>query len=252
LDENSGTTATDSNGSNDGTANNERVFNSEASGIINTTADFTQGDDYVELTTFSGANFTTHSFSFWVKTTSTDFERIAGYINDGSLGDLILFTYNEGTVKYEIRAEGDITQVESSTNISDGNWHHIVGTYDKSNMKLYIDGSEENSTLKSHLLGSLDYPFTFGARNNRGTIEGFFNGDIDEFGIWERALTSEEVSELYNDGDGLSYENFGGQGLESGGDMIYDDGSEPEEYPVAVDNEGLEDFPNSYTNYLES
>ncbi len=35
-------------------------------------------------------------------------------------------------------------------------------------------------------------------------------------------------------------------------DMIYDDGSEPSTYPVAVEDSALSNYPNSYTNYLES
>jgi hypothetical protein len=33
----------------------------------------------------------------------------------------------------------------------------------------------------------------------------FFDGTIDEVGIWNRSLSSSEVSELYNGGSGASY-----------------------------------------------
>ncbi len=33
-----------------------------------------------------------------------------------------------------------------------------------------------------------------------------WDGLIDEIGIWDRALTDDEISDLYNDGEGLPYE----------------------------------------------
>jgi len=33
-----------------------------------------------------------------------------------------------------------------------------------------------------------------------------FDGLLDEVGIWDKALTSTEVSDLYNSGNGLPYE----------------------------------------------
>ena len=44
-----------------------------------------------------------------------------------------------------------------------------------------------------------------------GDVSGFNYpgpGKLDEVGIWGRVLTSGEVSVLYNNGDGLLYENF--------------------------------------------
>jgi hypothetical protein len=35
-----------------------------------------------------------------------------------------------------------------------------------------------------------------------------FNGALDEFAVWQRALSAEEVDQLYNSGSGLAYENF--------------------------------------------
>ena len=35
-----------------------------------------------------------------------------------------------------------------------------------------------------------------------------FYGSLDEFGIWQRALSADEVWQLYNYGSGLPFENF--------------------------------------------
>src|SRR6202035_2479657 len=43
-----------------------------------------------------------------------------------------------------------------------------------------------------------------------GSYQAYFDGDIDEVSIWNRALTSTEVSDLYNSGGGLQYPFAGG------------------------------------------
>ena len=35
--------------------------------------------------------------------------------------------------------------VQSTTEIDDGNWHHVAGTYDGTTARVYFDGVEEDS-----------------------------------------------------------------------------------------------------------
>ena len=44
--------------------------------------------------------------------------------------------------------------------------------------------------------------FTIGQEANR---EGYFQGLIDEMGVWNRALSDAEITQLYNNGNGISY-----------------------------------------------
>lgn len=41
--------------------------------------------------------------------------------------------------------------------------------------------------------------------NDNDLVGGYFQGQIDEVGVWKRALTAEEVSILYNSGNGFTY-----------------------------------------------
>jgi hypothetical protein len=38
-----------------------------------------------------------------------------------------------------------------------------------------------------------------------GIATQLFKGKIDELGLWDRLLTSNEISTIYNNGNGLSY-----------------------------------------------
>ncbi len=89
--------------------------------------------------------------------------------------------------------------ISTASGVNDNKWHHIVGTSDGSSYTLYIDnvsiGSNTPGTSTTSAVSSI------GSRpNGWGT-----SGIIDEVGIWEKELTSTEVSELWNSGDGLAY-----------------------------------------------
>ena len=81
--------------------------------------------------------------------------------------------------------------------IPQSSWHNLILFYDNQNVKVYVDGIFKNSipyTLSyipnsdpilvgKHLLSSFPY---------------FTNGKIDDIGIWNRALTQQEITGLYN------------------------------------------------------
>jgi hypothetical protein len=97
--------------------------------------------------------------------------------------------------------------VSSTVNVGDSNWHHLVGTYDGTKIHFYIDGSEIGTgTAFTEVLGSAgDEKVYFGTdpAENLCAV-----GLMDEFAIWSRALTSDEVITLYNGGAG--YDMLGG------------------------------------------
>ena len=92
-------------------------------------------------------------------------------------------------------------------NLDDGNWHHVIATYDGNVSKIYVDGSiSAYRTIGAQVVGNT-VSLTVGKLiNGDGNDYGYFDGLIDEVGLWNRALTAEEVTKLYNDGKGLPYE----------------------------------------------
>jgi len=82
-------------------------------------------------------------------------------------------------------------------------YHSVAGTYD-----LYRDGTLQGTGTglpQSIFNGTAE--FRVGWDNNPSSTDGF-NGVIDEVGIWSRALTSGEISNLYGGGSGLPYSSF--------------------------------------------
>ncbi len=103
----------------------------------------------------------------------------------------------------------DIDTVEgASTNGNSNGWHHILFNVDRSaNMTSYFDGvlvdTTDISVSSSHDIGpeqTGDYPKPIiGARDedNSGTPTSNFVGSLDEFRVYNRLLSADEISELY-------------------------------------------------------
>jgi plastocyanin len=85
-----------------------------------------------------------------------------------------------------------------STNVADGNWHHLALTYDgASTATLYVDGAFETSETRT-------YNTVLSGRLYIGsTVEGsgeYYNGLVDEVEIFNRGLSASEIQGIVNAG----------------------------------------------------
>jgi hypothetical protein len=105
-----------------------------------------------------------------------------------------LFEMNVGT------GSGQLLMASLGSIPSDGKWHHYTGAYDGTTIKLYIDGVAVSMQTSStyHTAGN------FSPRNhalNIGRSEannaGYFPAKLDDVRVYNRALSAQEVSQLY-------------------------------------------------------
>jgi hypothetical protein len=132
------------------------------------------------------------SVSAWVKYTDSGGTR---YINN--FGDKYGLYTNGGKLYWHYRnSSNQFKSVASLSNFNDGNWHHVVGINDGTNLKIYIDGVLNNSNTNGSggIAGSADS--RIGARWNNAN---YFEGNIDEVAIWN-SDRSADVSTIYNSG----------------------------------------------------
>jgi len=117
-------------------------------------------------------------------------------------------------------SSGSSVDVETTgLNVADGQWHHVVGTYDGSQGCLYADG--EKVVCKDHPgpLANTTEPIEFadGAQNTDR-----YRGYLDNIKIYRRALTSQEVQKMYG-GKEIREELVGEWRLNEGnGYTVYD------------------------------
>jgi hypothetical protein len=92
--------------------------------------------------------------------------------------------------------------VNSNSDITVNNWRHILSTWDGNEMKIYIDGSLENSITNSgFVLGTNSDNLFFGSMAANSTWPYWLNGKIDDIAIYNRALTQQEITALYQGGN---------------------------------------------------
>jgi hypothetical protein len=177
-----------------------------AAGRYGQAASFNGSSSYISglptLTNPSGSSF---SVSLWVNTNSTDKNIFGGVVDEPAEYDSIfrirVNSSGQAFTDYRPSQEAVISTVEinGSTSISDGNWHHIVSIVTDSQIKLYVDGSEASNSPKS-ITGTTNVTnAVIGALNNRGTIQDYLNGSIDQVRVFNKAISAAEVTTLYNE-----------------------------------------------------
>ncbi|MGZ5490504.1 MAG: LamG-like jellyroll fold domain-containing protein, partial [Nitrososphaeraceae archaeon] len=94
-------------------------------------------------------------------------------------------------------SSGSNKYVTSPKSYVDGQWQHGVVTFDGSIVRLYVNGIEVASTSTTSLPDTKgNQPLRIGA--NSLSIEDIFVGDIDEVGVWSKALSKSEITNLMN------------------------------------------------------
>ncbi|MDP3723084.1 MAG: LamG domain-containing protein [Candidatus Omnitrophota bacterium] len=211
LDEGGGTSVRDAVSVNDGTATNGPTWTT--SGKLGKALSFDGTNDYVSLSPSSfPSGATPRTVSVWLKTATVADQLIFSYGTVANTQEWQLFV-GTGTgcgVEGGGNALGTITLGTSGAGngvcgvqtVTDNVWHHVVGVYDGTTIKIYIDGVLKNSGPRTSNLG-LSYATIGGGYPNAPGY--YFNGTIDEVSLWSKALSAAEITDLYNAGAGNAY-----------------------------------------------
>ena len=110
----------------------------------------------------------------------------------GNQGNEVFFATTSGNNPFILYGgyENDLTIDFTYTTKT---WYHIVALFDGTTAKLYANNTMIGSSDKASWNTTLDSLF-IGSQCNKMK---YHNGKIDELGIWNRALTTEEINKLY-------------------------------------------------------
>jgi hypothetical protein len=142
------------------------------------------------------------SISCWARWISDDYGALVAKESASYVG-YCLYKYPGGGVVVELQGSvGYINAYSSKSGYGNGQWHHIVATYDgsstKAGLKLYIDNEDVTGggtdTLASSIVTTTS--LKIGARYP----DLFLTGEIDEVAIYGKKLEVPEVSWVYNSG----------------------------------------------------
>ena len=196
--------ATDSVGSNDGTANN---LTFETSGG-RTYADLNGSSSEILLDQSVGDYWASDaSWSMWFKTTATapsegDFlYMVRESYSSSSQSYLVVAVQPAGNVTVALRnkAGGWATNPTwAGTTVNDGQWHMATFVREGTSLHLYVDGSLEGSLTNISGTFLSNVPVRIGSYSaGSSSPSKWFDGQIDDMRMWDRALGADEVAYWY-------------------------------------------------------
>lgn len=189
------------NGNDTYSSNNLTNYNSTYStdrfNVANAAVQFNGTTQYQTITTpnFQFGQTSQFTISFWV------FRQVAGYgvalMHGTSANNNFIWNFQTNTstdIQFGTNRQGSAwtwAQNAYTTN----QWNHIVGTFNNGAMTLHINGVHVATATYTHT-GAIQttLPIWFG----RGVGGAYFNGRLDDVGMWNRVLTLAEIQDLYN------------------------------------------------------
>ncbi len=200
-----------------------------ASGKINNAGDFTPAStDWMSASDHADFDFsTTFSLQAWINidNLATDIGAVVkwDYQTDGAWGfqsgqgasdELTMFVANAAD------DDGSNRSNTTNANLSADTFYHIIVTYDgglaaANRVKFYRNTTLLTTSVDGTIATSLQ---NAGADLRIGTWGGslsgrYWDGLIDEVGLWNRVLTTAEMTRLYNGGNGLPFDQFSQAGF---------------------------------------
>jgi Concanavalin A-like lectin/glucanases superfamily len=168
------------------------------------------GSNFIELTQQNYFFNTEYTYAAWVQATNLPTSGSANTILSVSGGGQMLYIGNS-SVTNNLPAWAQIVYTNenlpasphpsSTTNVTTGNWHHVVSTLSRTQIKIYLDGilirtSNFSSTITPTY--STNPRSAIGARDINGTYGQNFYGKIDDVQIYNVVLTAGQVQSLFN------------------------------------------------------
>lgn len=208
LDETSGTRLDSTANNNDLTDNNSVLYGTGAMAkIVNSAAFVRANSEFLSIADASqtGLDITgDFTFSMWIY-----FPTLLGSGDTAGLIDkknaYVPYLYNIGGLMHistgiNATFKHDIEWADCATE----NWYYLVLQYDASagTIVAYVDlDLIGTATGLPTSINNTSDPFTIGNDQYGGYLDGY----IDEVGVWNRILTTPELTTLYNSGAGLTY-----------------------------------------------
>lgn len=131
---------------------------------------------------------------------------VSKWATSGNQRSYMLYTYGV--------ANGDVTALLSDNGtaaeaaytaggvLSVGAWAHVAVVYHGTDIRIYVDGAlaeNGNNNPKTYSSGIYDGTAEIRVGGRDGSAN-YFDGLIDEVAIFDRALSADEIADIYNDG----------------------------------------------------
>jgi len=169
---------------------------------FNTTDEFVSMGNVSELAFERTDSF---SISFWFRKNAGGTTTAVSKQTTGLIGYSVLVE-NTGEISVNMRnGVGSRIVLETDTGgFDDDVWHHVAFTYngnsDETGVTIYVDGSLEVHTASVNTLDASILTTNAFNVSGYGNGTGEFGGQIDDVAVYDKELTSGEVTTIYNAG----------------------------------------------------
>ena len=172
----------------DGTIRGNPAF---VEGIAGMALSFDGVNDFVDLGNNAAFDITDQiTLSAWVNPNDAGNGQHNPYVGKGDQAYAIKHA-NSNTIEFFIYDGGWFTANVSVDDSFNGEWHHVLGTYDGNELKTYVDGVLGATTVHQGSIDIQTHNLTI-AQNSQET-DRYYEGVIDEVKIYDRALTEAEI-----------------------------------------------------------
>jgi hypothetical protein len=193
LDDGSGTTAVDvSDNGNDGTLHGDPQW---VTGMIGGALEFDGDGDYVDCGNDSVFDITDEiTLAIWVNANDMGNSEHNCWMGKGD--NTYAIKHQSGNFIEFFIYDGDwhSTQYTKDLESLNGEWHHMAGTFDGSELKFYLDGEQAANLVYSGTIGTTTDNVTL-AENSQATGR-YFDGMLDDARIYNTALPAAEIKSV--------------------------------------------------------
>jgi len=178
-----------SDGTNYLTYNNDGVYQSYTSNSYS--ASFDGSSDYISGTVSGLNSLSAFSTSCWFRYQDS----LGGntHIMLSGAGTWYVWLKNTTTIQYA--SQGSNAKDFTISTINDSTWYHLVTVHDGTNATLYLNGNGLGTQTVNAVSSTAGNSFNIGRFTGGGY---YWNGYLDEVALFNRALTSSEVSNIYS------------------------------------------------------
>jgi hypothetical protein len=200
--------ANDESGNGNNGTNNGATLTTDRFGNANSAYSFDGVDDYIQVPNSNSISITGDiTMAAWVNTLGYNNQNYQTILSkretywtwEYAMG----LSYHTGIVHdtkliaSRALGMGNQQQVWSTNSYIPNNWEYWVATISNGQLKLYKNGVLDNTQPYTLVPNNQNCPLLFGKNTLADTSEQFL-GKLDDIGIWNRALTPQEITNLYN------------------------------------------------------
>ena len=180
-------------------------------GKINSALRLGDADDHIDLKITPYSTFQKpFNISVWVSSTkgpsTTSYQRV--FLFSATDSHISLDIDGDGHVSSTYRSENNVTTWKSSDVLFPDNipaWRHLSVNVTESFIEFYFNGTTIDNNGQDGNMSGIDMS-KFGSNDGAGYV-GYTDGDgldglVDDFRLYDRALSSFEILQIYNNGNG--------------------------------------------------